>query len=261
MNELLKRVLSGLILSVLVISGILYLPVFAVKLAIAFIAVLCVYEVFKLVDKKLLGIYSNEVLVVGFLSAISILFFSFYLSVMIITLYSFYRAVKKYDLNYLSYSIFGFFYGVFFPSSLGLLVDIDKNLLFVLFGVVWTGDTLAYFFGKNFGKNKLAPVLSPKKTWEGAVGSFVGSVVGGFLTIKFFNFELYWMIPVLISAVLLQVGDLFESFIKRQVNVKDSSNLIPGHGGVLDRIDSLIFASVVFFIFYELLKSFSIASW
>lgn len=260
MNELLKRVLSALILSVLVIVGIIYLPVSAVKIAISLITVLCVYEVFKLLDKKISGIYSKQVLFVGFLSSISLLFFSFFLSIMIITLYSFFTAVKKYDLNYLSYSIFGFFYGVFFPSSLGLLASIDKNLLFVLFSVVWTGDTLAYFVGKNFGKNKLSPILSPKKTWEGAVGSFLGSVVGGFLAIKFFNFQIYWIIPAVISAVLLQVGDLFESFIKRQVNVKDSSNLIPGHGGILDRIDSLIFASTVFFMFYELLRSFSIAS-
>ncbi|PMP76466.1 MAG: phosphatidate cytidylyltransferase [Sulfurihydrogenibium sp.] len=254
MNELTKRFLSAIILASLVIAGIIYLPVYVVKVFIAIITVLCVYEVFNLLNKRLVGIYKKEVLAVGFLSSLSLMFLSFYLALLIIVVYSFYEAVKKYDLNYLSYIIFGFFYGVFFPSSLGLIVDIDKNLLFVLFAVVWTGDTAAYFVGKLFGRVKLAPVLSPKKTLEGAVGSFIGSVLAGYFAVRYFGFESYWMVAVIVSAVLLQVGDLFESFIKRQVGAKDSSNLIPGHGGLLDRIDSLIFASVVFLAVYSIVN-------
>ncbi len=246
MNDLLKRTLSAIILATGVISGIIYFPVYIIKICVSLITVLSIYEVFNLLDKKLNGLYTKQVLLVGLLSSLAVLFVSVYLSILIITLYSFYLSVKKYDLNYLAYCVFGFFYGVFFTSSLGILAEIDKYLLFVLFAVVWTGDTTAYFVGKTFGKHKLAPVLSPKKTVEGAIGSFIGSVLGGYLVIEYFNIQIYWIVAVVLSAILLQIGDLFESFLKRQVNVKDSSNLIPGHGGLLDRIDSLIFASVVF---------------
>ncbi|WP_297888297.1 phosphatidate cytidylyltransferase [Sulfurihydrogenibium sp.] len=260
MSNLLQRIISATILAVIAVSGIVYLPVYIIKIFVAFISVLAVYEVFNLLDKKIVGIFRKEVLFVAFLSSLSVLFISFYLAVLIMTVYGFYISVKKYSLDYLTYTIFGFFYGVFFPSSLGILAEIDKYLIFVLFAVVWSGDICAYFVGKTIGKHKLAPILSPKKTVEGAIGSFVGSVVAGYIAILYFKFDLSWIIPVLISAILLQVGDLFESFLKRQVNVKDSSNLIPGHGGLLDRIDSLIFASVVFVICHALLKSLSIAS-
>lgn len=254
MSNLLKRFISAVILASIVISGILYLPVSIIKIFVSFISTLSVYEVFNLLDKKVSCLYRKEVIFIGLFSSLSVLFFSFYLAILIISIYGFYVASKKYNIDYLTYSVFGFFYGVFFPSSLGILAEIDKKLLFVLFSVVWTGDTAAYFVGKTFGKHKLAPVISPKKTVEGAVGSFIGSIIGGFLAIKYFNFHIYWIVPVIFSAILLQIGDLFESFLKRQVNVKDSSNLIPGHGGLLDRIDSLIFASAVFVLYYSFLN-------
>ena len=114
--------------------------------------------------------------------------------------------------------------------------------------LVWTGDTMAFFVGSHWGKHKLAPRISPGKTWEGTLASF-GSTIGvGLLYVRFFSSGFGYGEAALLSAsvnVAAQVGDLAESALKRGAGVKDSSNLVPGHGGVLDRIDALLFAAPV----------------
>lgn len=254
MNDLLKRFISALVLAVFVISAIVYLPIDILKICVSLISVLAVYELTGLLEDRFKEIKNPITLIVTFLSSLSVLFVDIWLSIFLITLYSFYIGHRFWNLSYTANSIFILFYGVFFVSSLGIILQIDKYLIFLLFSVVWVGDTVAYFVGKTVGKHKMAPKLSPKKTWEGAIGSFFGSVVAGAIFIYYFHYNYLYLIPVILSAIMLQVGDLFESFIKRQVGKKDSSNIIPGHGGILDRIDSLIFASVIFVIWENLIS-------
>lgn len=117
---------------------------------------------------------------------------------------------------------------------------------FFLFGLmvaVWLADIGAYFFGKLLGRHKLAPSVSPGKTWEGAIGGGLvvlayGLAVRHFLALDKFSIWA-WVLVLLAVAAISVIGDLFESMLKRQVGLKDSSNALPGHGGVLDRIDSL----------------------
>jgi phosphatidate cytidylyltransferase len=111
-------------------------------------------------------------------------------------------------------------------------------------GLVWVADISAYFAGRRFGKNKLAPSISPGKTWEGVAGAMLG--VSVYVLLVWFNtsFEYRGVLPYLVLASwwwvgLAVIGDLFESAIKRQAGVKDSGALLPGHGGLLDRIDAL----------------------
>ncbi len=119
------------------------------------------------------------------------------------------------------------------------------NVLMFVFLVVWATDIAAYFVGKKFGGAKLYPSISPKKTWSGAIGGLIGAVIIGLL-FQFGVTEFYspwiWLAAALLSAIS-QVGDLFESWVKRVFDVKDSSHLIPGHGGFLDRVDGLLAAS------------------
>jgi phosphatidate cytidylyltransferase len=113
--------------------------------------------------------------------------------------------------------------------------------------VILMGDAAAYFIGRRFGTRKLAPEISPGKTIEGVFGYLAGSVVGGWLGAMFLVTELATVEVVMLSAMLSvagQMGDLFESLIKRVFAVKDSGTLLPGHGGLLDRLDSLIFPAV-----------------
>ena len=109
------------------------------------------------------------------------------------------------------------------------------------------GDTAAYFVGRRFGVRKLAPEISPGKTWAGAWGYMAGGLIVGVLAAQFL-FAKHPFLEIVALALLLatlgQVGDLFESLLKRVFNVKDSSSLVPGHGGILDRLDSLIFPAV-----------------
>ncbi|MEO9877152.1 MAG: phosphatidate cytidylyltransferase [Anderseniella sp.] len=115
-----------------------------------------------------------------------------------------------------------------------------------LFAVVWSADTLAYVFGRLIGGPKLAPSISPNKTWAGLAGAVAGGIVASAAMGWYAGLSTVW--PLLVAggvlAVLEQLGDLFESAAKRRFGVKDSGRIIPGHGGVLDRVDGLIFASV-----------------
>jgi len=253
LKNLFIRTISGIILGLIAIFGVLYLPSPIFKGIIAFIVGLCVWEISNLLKKSYFLIKPVEVSLLGVISAFLLLFVDMYLSLFIWILYSFWYSHRVYNLNYLLALGFIFVYPLIFVSTIGFLHEINNKIILVLFATVWTGDTLAYFVGKSFGKTKLSPKLSPKKTWEGAIGSFLGSVVAGYLVSLYFNLH-NAIFPVVLSAVFMQIGDLFESFIKRQVNVKDSSHIIPGHGGILDRIDGLIFASVVFYIFHRIFQ-------
>jgi phosphatidate cytidylyltransferase len=109
---------------------------------------------------------------------------------------------------------------------------------------IWAGDTAALFAGKSLGKHKLAPKISPNKTIEGSIGGLLGSALVGLLMAQFYDMSIGSAVLIAtFSGVLGQAGDLFESWLKRRSNVKDSGSLLPGHGGVLDRIDSMLLAA------------------
>lgn len=116
--------------------------------------------------------------------------------------------------------------------------------------LVWINDTFAYLVGKIMGKHKLTPRLSPGKTWEGLIGGIIFSAIGGWIMYRFAEtYDLwFWILLALITGVFGLMGDLFESGLKRKRNVKDTGGILPGHGGVLDRFDSLLFVAPVVLI-------------
>lgn len=116
--------------------------------------------------------------------------------------------------------------------------------------ILWVNDSFAYLTGSAFGKHKMCPAISPKKSWEGLIGGAVFAVVMGILNAVMFQAVSMtsWIVIALITVAFGTVGDLFESKIKREIGIKDSGNVLPGHGGFLDRLDSLLFAiPAVFF--------------
>lgn len=138
-------------------------------------------------------------------------------------------------------------------SMIGLR-RVDPWLLLVLIATVWIADSAAYFAGKRFGKHKLAPKISPGKTWEGVLGAWLAVSLYGVLLCLIKHYD-YWIIVGLWGVTVLSImGDLLESLVKRQASVKDSGSLVPGHGGVLDRIDGLTSSLplAAFFIYFPL---------
>lgn len=152
-------------------------------------------------------------------------------------------------LNRLAISLLGAIYAGYFLPHWVLLFRLPggRAWVFWVLAVIMSGDTMGYFIGRRFGARKLAPEISPGKTVAGMWGYVVGAVIAGLLA-AFALFESVHWIEISVLSVALsilgQVGDLFESWIKRVCGVKDSGNLLPGHGGLLDRLDSLIFPAV-----------------
>jgi phosphatidate cytidylyltransferase len=131
----------------------------------------------------------------------------------------------------------------------------ETNYAIVCMVLVWVSDTFAFFGGKLFGKHKLAQRISPKKTWEGSIIGFTVTLIAGLVFRYFFYKDIsaaQFLVIALIVGVFAQIGDLFESHLKRSVEVKDSSSIIPGHGGVLDRFDSLLFSVPALYIYLYL---------
>lgn len=144
----------------------------------------------------------------------------------------------------------GFFYMGLLPAFAFRILEQAHGISWFVFllAAVFANDTLAYVFGVLLGRHKVMPSVSPKKTWEGSVGGILGSLTAGLIS-WFFLFSESSLLPLLILAAVSgfmgQFGDFFESLLKRVAEVKDSGKIMPGHGGVLDRIDGVLFASPV----------------
>jgi phosphatidate cytidylyltransferase len=146
---------------------------------------------------------------------------------------------------------------IYIPVALGFLIFIREShsgviWIFLLLAIIFAGDTSAYYVGSYLGRRKLSPAISPGKTIEGAMGGLAANLAIGAIGKTIFLPDLPWSLSILFFlsvGIAGQVGDLFESEMKRSSNIKDSSNILPGHGGILDRIDALLFASPVAYVF------------
>ncbi len=163
----------------------------------------------------------------------------------------------------LGVTFLGIFYVGIFLSSLIALREFypDTNeyqrgafILFSIFTSIWIGDSAAYYGGTALGKHKLFPRVSPKKSWEGAIFGFIFSI-GAMILAKFIILDFLSLSSIVIIGLIIgtfgQIGDLVESLLKRDSDIKDSSSLIPGHGGFLDRFDSLIFSAPVIWLYLK----------
>lgn len=145
----------------------------------------------------------------------------------------------------------GVIYAVLPAASLAVVRDMPAGLILILliFVLVWATDIGAYFAGRSIGGPKLMPSVSPKKTWAGFFGGLIAAIVCTLILLRFFD-NSGISIPIVIAgalSVLSQLGDLFESWIKRLFKVKDSGRLIPGHGGIMDRVDGLVVVAAAFY--------------
>ena len=163
----------------------------------------------------------------------------------------------KYNFIDIAVTLFGFLYIAVSFSFIPMLSEKPTGYFFVwlVFISSFATDTFAYYTGRFLGKHKLAPVLSPKKTIEGSIGGLIGSVLFcglyGFV-LSYFSVNIsiiHFLVIGMLCGVVCQLGDLSASSIKRSANIKDFSNLIPGHGGVLDRFDSILFASITIYYY------------
>lgn len=155
---------------------------------------------------------------------------------------------KKKYITVILYLISGFVFLTLIPFQQDSFLP---GLIIGVFFLVWSNDSAAYLVGKNFGKHKLLERISPKKTVEGFLGGIAGGILAAFIIFKYTDvFPLWvWICLALIASIFGTVGDLIQSKFKRQAGVKDSGNLMPGHGGIYDRLDSIIYASPFIYAF------------
>lgn len=266
MSKLKTRVISALIGAVFVLGMIFSRPiVFHIGVAAAcFVVLYELHVTFKqerkwqlvVLDYVFAFIFLLAPIVRQFLQRETIVFFlASYLMLLSIFSVIWYNSIKFTDVTR---SFFTLIYAVVLPMHLTYIrmMDYGVALVFLPFLGAWMPDTFAYFAGSLFGKHKLIPNVSPNKTVEGAVGAVAGAVViflmYGLVLSGCFGFRVHYaslLVLALICGVVAQFGDLAASVIKRECHMKDFGHLIPGHGGILDRADSLLFISPVVYYF------------
>lgn len=242
-----KRVVTGVLLALFGAGSVFLAPSWLFLIVATCMGLACYWEFSGLVA----GHDIPRPGVVGLLAGVLILFWPEHILVgfSLLTVMALITALRHDDLRtvlpQVSSALLGGIYA-FAPWRFSVLLrGKSVHWLFFALALNWAGDSVAYYVGKRFGRHPLAPVVSPKKSWEGAAGSVVGSVAFGLIYMAIFEPAVPWYQVALIAVagnISGQFGDLAESAIKRGARVKDSGNLLPGHGGVLDRVDSSLFA-------------------
>jgi len=271
-----QRIITGLIFGAIVIGGMLAHQQ-SFQVVFILITALCLWEFFGMtletepktwaMYRKILGTGLGllPILVaIGLVPEIIVLYI-FAASIFIVLIIELFAQAKKPFAN-IGHILLGIIY-IGFPFALVVVMSIDRQLRdftpYIILGIllmVWASDVAAYFSGRALGKNKLFPRISPKKTWEGAIGGLLGAVAAGALIyIVYQQLNIHnglalqnWLILGAITAVFGILGDLVESMLKRSVNIKDSGNLLPGHGGFLDRFDAFIFVIPFAYLYLSL---------
>ena len=262
-KELLYRVITGLILVPIAIYVTVFADRFLFFVIMEFITLLATREMVRLVNKD--GAFIQPPLMWASAIAVPVSFYFGSMSVFVVTVFLLIfilfvlkmfssnpveRVIEDVSLSFFSIILLPFLFSFFL-----MIRDISPMWLIFLFFVIWASDTFAYFTGISIGKRKMFPKISPKKTFEGLAGGFIGAFIIAFLW-NYFYFEINVFLMALIAADVIIVGvlgDLIESMLKRSADVKDSGSIIPGHGGILDRFDSLLFAAPVLYFYLHFL--------
>ncbi len=259
MRNLITRSISGLVYAIIFISAILFSAESYIGLLAVFAAI-CIFEFSKIIQLKnsipyllLVGIIYLSVteiplyfsgILIGF-SFIGLLILLYYL---ISTKQIRIDTITQKLLLHTTYLILPFYFLIKLPF---LENKYHPNIIIYIILIIWINDSFAFFVGKNFGKHKLFESVSPKKTIEGFVGGLVFAILAGFLFGKYSNYFSIsdWIVIAIVIAVFGSLGDLVESKFKRQANIKDSGTIMPGHGGLLDRLDSLFFLAPFVYLY------------
>ncbi len=264
MSNLLKRTIFGLIL-VTIVSGSILLSEYSMLGLVMLIYVLGTVELHKLIALK-----GNTITLFSSLAGILIIGVTYLATAGLIPLYALaVMLIVLLTLAIFIYVIAGknsytsvasmFFGGLWIAVSLSLYAALgwqnetgvyDPTMLLIVIILIWVNDIGAFLVGSFIGKNPLAPSISPGKTWEGFISGIVLTMIGGILVYRItLTYSLYhWIILSILISLGATIGDLFESKIKREYGAKDSGNIIPGHGGILDRFDSLFFSAPLVYL-------------
>jgi phosphatidate cytidylyltransferase len=262
LNNLLQRTLSGTIYLVIII-GSLFLGKYAFGTMFLIIGLLALSEFYHMMDVDVESSLSITcislgigIFVLSYLTASGLLPLTYLWLVLVFPIVVFIVALyqQKMDILDMSKALLGLFY-IMVPISVINFLAFEPNRGFqythrIVLGIlilVWVNDTGAYVAGSLFGRHKLFPRVSPKKSWEGLIGGTVFTLAGAFLMTYIVRIltTTDWMVIGVLTSIFGVYGDLCESFLKRIANKKDSGALIPGHGGMLDRIDSILFVMPV----------------
>lgn len=276
MKNLLLRTLSGSIFVLIVLAAIWFGP-YSFVAGFGLILVLCLYEFYRLVNKVEavsvrpvincaagLYLFVASFLNVSYAVPFTILFLPYIVYIISIFVVGLYLK-RENPVHSWAYSFLGQVYIAFPLSALNMLCFMPNSagevvyspvLLLALFAFIWINDTGAYLVGVSIGKHRLFERISPKKSWEGFWGGAVFAVAAS-LVFAYYVPDIplwHWACMATVVVVFATWGDLVESLFKRTIGVKDSGNMIPGHGGILDRLDSVIFAAPAMLVCYYLLR-------
>jgi phosphatidate cytidylyltransferase len=265
-----KRIITAAVLVPLVLLLVFKGSFVVILVATAMVAELAAWEFFSLADRsgakvpRICAMVAIAILFAAMDRSMDLVVAALLLCSIFLFVVCAFRSPLERVLPDTAYSVFGLIYVGLFLTSIPSLAAEDNgaSLLLFLFCVVWSGDVAALYIGRSVGKHKLAPAISPNKTWEGSIASVAGSLLiaaglfylgrelgdRGIFAIDYSGPIARWLGLALLMNVAAQVGDLVESAIKRGSGVKDSGSMLPGHGGILDRIDALMLAAPVLWI-------------
>ena len=257
---MLKRILTAL-WGIPLILWYIYLGDQVFFILVEIIACFGLYEFYNLLEKKGHKTLKLEGMIAGFLYLLFLYLetrwaMRIFLPLLILSILIYELIKKEHSIIEISLTFLGFFY---IPLLLGYLIvlrnlPLGKQLTYLIILITWISDSAAFFVGKFFGKHKLAPSISPNKTIEGSLAAIISSAIVA-LIFGGIYYERYFLPAILgvTLGIMGQLGDLVESMLKREIGTKDSSSLLPGHGGILDRFDSLMFiAPTTYYMLYIL---------